>query len=246
MKAQLEAAAQSSLAEATLDLEYTVIKAPFDCRISNVNAEISQYIQKGQELITADSIKTMEISAQIDVGKLDIILGDLSKRNIKFYNNNLPLKLIVKFQPNGKIYQWTASYDRIETVDHNTRTVGVVAVVANPYSQNNNSPALVKGMYCEVDIYGSPQQNCIVIPRASIHDGKVYKVTKDNRLKITDIDIEYNLAEFSVVKNGLSEGDSIVCSDVLPVIDDMKLKTIQDKSLELKIRKEAEGEKKND
>ena len=240
-EAQLEAT-QSSLSEAKLDLEYTVIKTPFDCRISKVDVEISQYIQKGQELIIADSIKTMEISAQVDVGKLDVILGDLTKGNIELSKNSLPLKVIVKFQPNGKIYQWTASYERIETVDPNTRTVGIVAVVTNPYSRKNNSPALVKGMYCEVDIYGPPQQDCIVIPRASIHDGKVYKVTKNNRLKISDVDIEYSLAEFSVIKRGLSKGDTIVSSDILPAIDGMKLKTIQDKSLELKVTKEAEGD----
>jgi membrane fusion protein, multidrug efflux system len=242
-QAQLEAA-KSLLSEIRLDLEHTVISAPFDCRISNVNVEISQYIQTGQELLTADSTDFVEVTAQVDTGKLDILtLYHHTGENMPLSNIHLILKATVKFQPNGKIYKWKAVCDRIETIDPNTRTVGVVAVVSNPYNSPNNSTALTKGMYCEVNITGPPIKNCIVIPRAAIHENKVYKVTKENRLDMVDIEVKYNLSEFSVIGKGVSAGDIIISSDVLPAINGMKLKTIPDNKLEARIKKEATGDK---
>ncbi len=241
-QAQLEAA-KSLLSEIKLDIEHTVISAPFDCRISSVKIEISQYIQKGQELLTAGSTDAVEITAQVDTGRLDILTLYHTGENINYTNNHLALKALVKFQPNGKEYVWNAICDRIEAIDPNTRTVGVVVIVSNPYNTQNNKPALTKGMYCEVDIIGPPQDNCTVIPRAAIHENKVYRVSKDNRLDIVDIDIKFKLSEFCVIKSGISPGDIIITSDVLPAINGMKLKTIPDKMLEARIKKEATGGK---
>jgi multidrug resistance efflux pump len=62
---------QAQLAEAKLDLENTTIKAPFDCRITEVKVEKSQFVQKGQVLAVADGTDAAEIRAQVPSYKMN-------------------------------------------------------------------------------------------------------------------------------------------------------------------------------
>ena len=248
-QAQLEAA-KALLKQAQLDLEYTTVRAPFDCRISTVNVEISQYVQPGQEMLVADSIKSAEVVAQVDLGKLAILVLekkiqqnlDLTSAKYIPIPARLGLSAVIKYTPDGREFKWKAKCERLEPIDPNTRTVGVAAVVQNPYSRKNTMrPPLIKGMYCEVEIYGLKQPDSIVIPRSAIHDGKVYKVTADNRLKITKIDVKYLMSEVAVIQSGLKAGDVIVSSDLIPAIEGMLLETSANIDLEQRIKLIATG-----
>ena len=248
LQAQLEAA-KALLAQAQIDLQNTVIEAPFNCRIAKVGVEISQYVQRGQEMLEADSTDTSEVVAQLDTGRLSILAlnenvnpGQINLSTGKYVAipKRLGLTALIKYSPNGKIFEWNASCERLEPVDPDTRTVGIAAVVYKPYEKRNaNRPPLVKGMYCEVEIYGRKQPDCIVVPRSAIHDGMVYKVNAENRLKITKIEIKYKMLEFAVIKKGLKKGDVIVSSDLVPAIDGMLLDTTFNTALEKKIETAA-------
>lgn len=251
LEAQLEAA-KAALEQAEIDLKHTVITAPFDCRIAKVNIEISQYVQVGQEMLEADSVRVSEVVAQVSTGRLAILVLKQPVKPLeevtasgKFIPipQRLGLSAVVKYGPNGKVFSWPANCERIEPVDPNTRTVGVVVGVDNPYGRlDPTRPPLVKGMYCEVDIYGRKQPDCIVIPRAAIHDGSVYRVTADNRLEIKKIELDYEMSEFAVIKKGLKKGDVIVSSDLVPAIDGMLLDTTFNTELEERIKRVAGGE----
>lgn len=250
LQAQLEAA-KALLVQAQLDLAHTVIEAPFDCRIAKVNVEISQYIQQGQEMLHADAISASEVVAQLDTGQLSILvlnenikLGQINLSAGKYVAipERLGLKAVIKYSPNGKTFKWKAKCERLEPIDPNTRTVGIAAVVYKPYEKRNaKRPPFVKGMYCEVDIYGQKQPDCIVIPRTAIHGDMVYKVNADNRLEMKKIKIKYKIAEFAVIDGSLKKGDVIVSSDLVPAIDGMLLDTNIDIALEKKIEAVATG-----
>jgi len=250
LQAQLEAA-KALLVQAQLDLAHTLIEAPFDCRIAKVNVEISQYVQQGQEMLHADATSASEVVAQLDTGQLsilvlneDIKLGQINLSVGKYVAipERMGLTAVIKYSPNGKIFKWKAKCERLEPIDPNTRTVGIAAVVYQPYEKHNaKRPPLVKGMYCEVDIYGQKQPNCIVIPRTAIHGDMVYKVNADNRLEIKKIKIKYKSAEFAVIDKSLKKGDVIVCSDLIPAIDGMLLDTNINTALEKQIEAVATG-----
>jgi len=253
LQAQLESA-KALLAQAQLDLEHTVINAPFDCRIAKVNVEISQYVQQGQEMLHADATSASEVVAQLDTGRLSILVlnknvkpGQINLSTGKYIAipERMGLSAVIKYSPNGKVFKWKAKCERLEPVDPNTRTVGIAAVVYEPYKKHNATrPPLVKGMYCEVDIYGQKQEDCIVIPRTAIHGNTVYKLTADNRLEIKKIEIKYKISEFAVIKKGLKKGDIIVSSDLVPAINGMLLDTTIDTALEEKIKAIAAGKEK--
>jgi RND family efflux transporter MFP subunit len=249
-EAQLEAA-KALLEQAQLDLSYTRVEAPFDCRISKGNVEISQYVQLGQEMLQADGIGSAEVVAQLDTGRLaTLVLNEnvqpgqamFSGGKITAVPKHLGLTAVIRYSSSGRTFSWKANCERLEPVDPNTRTVGVAAVVDNPYmTVNSDRPPLVKGMYCEVDIYGKKQPDSIVIPRSAIHNGTVYLVSAGSRLDIRKIELKYEIADFAVVKKGLKAGDVIVTSDLVPAIDGMLLDTTVNTALEAKVKLAASG-----
>ena len=89
--------------------------------------------------------------------------------------------------------KWPARVVRTsDTVNPQTRTVGVIVYVERPYAdiRPETKPPLVKGMFAEVVISGRPIHDAIVIPRAAIRDGKVYIADEENRLRIRPVTVQ--------------------------------------------------------
>ena len=248
-QAQLEAA-KALLSQLELDLSYTVIAAPFDCRVSNENVEISQFIQPGSKIIEADSIATAEIAAQVDFDKLAMIItGDSKDHKFEFsdsLNPNIPemmgMKAVVSYKIGNRKISWEARCSRLEAPDPNTRTVGVVAIVDQPYHKTASRPPLAKGLFCSVDIYGKERPDSLVIPRAALHDRTVYFIDHENRLRKRKVEIKYFTGNIAVISKGLKEGDAVVISDLTPAIEGGLLKPAIDKVLENKIVATATGD----
>ena len=85
-------------------------------------------------------------------------------------------------------------------------------------------PPLVKGMFVEVEISGRPTTDRIVIPRSAVHEGRVYTVDKDNRLRIRPVEVLAEQGGEAVIESGLEMGERVVLSDLSPAIDGMLLK----------------------
>jgi hypothetical protein len=109
-------------------------------------------------------------------------------------------------------------------LDAQTRTMGVIVAVDEPYAQARlgERPALVKGTFCEVELRGRPRPG-LVIPRAALHDDRVYVVNAEGRLESRLVELEYLQQDFAVVAEGLADGEVVVLSDLQPAIDGMLL-----------------------
>jgi hypothetical protein len=74
-----------------------------------------------------------------------------------------------------------------------------------------------------------------VIPRSAIHQGRVYKVSAENTLNIIPVEISYTQGQLAVIKSGLNEGDKIITSDLIPVIEGLKLELVESDALQDKV-----------
>ena len=118
-----------------------------------------------------------------------------------------------------------------DTIDQRTRTLGVIVAVDQPYAKAKPGvrPALIKGMFVEVELRGKPRSGDLLVPRAALHgtsDGAtmVYVVDDKSRLRRREIVIGLEQTDFVTVTSGLSEGDLLVTTDPVPAIDGMLLK----------------------
>ena len=80
---------------------------------------------------------------------------------------------------------------------------------------------LSRGTFCKVSLKG-PERAELVIPRQAVHDNTVYLI-KDDKLTIQNVTIKYSIGAYSIIKDGLKEGDVIATSDIVPAIPGMAL-----------------------
>jgi len=229
LQAQL-ARYEAQLADARLDLARTEVRLPFRARISEANAETAQYVREGELLVRADAIDKAEVEAQIPVARMRALLRDAEPMDFSIGETaNIAARLGIRAQvtlrdPAGDV-TWDARFARLsDTLDPETRSVGVIVVVDDPYADviPGRRPPLVKGLFVEVELRGAPRPGQIVIPRTALHDGQVYLI-EDAQLVIQDVIVAMLQPEYAVISGGLEAGEQLVVSDLFPAIAGMPL-----------------------
>lgn len=226
---------RSRLQQAERDLPRTIAAAPFDLRVSSVNAEVGQYVGAGETVMQGDGIGATEVEAQVPVGQFRSILtpglrpatGSPAQLDELLPAMDLSAEVRLRAAGGGApMARWSARVDRVsDAIDARTRTVGVVVVVDRPYANARppEKPPLVKGMYVEVRLCAPPRAAAVVLPRAALHEGRVYVVDGDGRLAIREPGVRFRHRGFVVVDDGIRPGERVVVSDPVPAIAGMKL-----------------------
>ena len=217
--------AAAALKQAELNASYAVITAPFDGRVTDVNAELQQFAAMGTILCKLDSIAKAEVETNLAPDLLAILpprkAEKVTEQSRKDIRDLLTFTVETADQDD---FRWPAYFLRFgEKVDPNTRMLPVVIGVDNPYGVGDDSPHLPlgRGLFCKVSIKGSERSE-IVLPRYAVHEDSVY-VVEDGKLVIRPVVVKYNLGAHSIIEKGVNENDIVVTSDIVPVIAGMKL-----------------------
>jgi membrane fusion protein, multidrug efflux system len=242
---------QAGRAQAELELGKTVIRAPFACRLGQVEIQPGQFLAAGQTLFEAHGTASAEIDAQIPLDQLRTLIDrrhgggvpvTLDARNVQ---EIFDFQVIVRYRSGDFQAQWDGRVVRMrEQMDPRTRTAGLVIAVDKPYEQAipGQRPPLMQGMYCEVELRGSPRPQSLVIPRSALRDGHVLVVDSDRRLRLQPVEVNLLQASFACVATGLQEGQLLVVSDPAPAIDGQLTEPVLDEGLWQRIEAQARGE----
>ncbi len=237
----------SSLSERRLDIEKTVIRAPFDCRISEVHIELNQFAPTGTMLIKAVNISAVEIPVQLSPNEFSNLIspkvGEQSPLSATKLNMDAIRKLIgisatVRVPLFSKKAEWQATFMRTsESIDLNTGAITVYVAVDHPYEKviPSERPPLVPNLYTEVELQGSPRENRFVIPVQSIHNGVVHLVDAENRLTKKPVSVEMVMGDLAVIQKGLVAGSRVITTDLVPAIDGMLLDPVVNEQLSSEI-----------
>ncbi len=249
-------AGQSRLDDTRLDLGKTVIIAPFDCRIAEVTVELAQFAKVGQILVKADSMSSTEVLAQFFLQDIKRLLGAAEDSrpfaagvgmgvDMERLRDLMGLDAVVRYHFPESVVEWQARFSRMsESIDPQTRTVGVYATVEDTYAraQPGKRPPLMKNMYCEVELQGRAIPERLVIPRSAVRQGIVYVADADNRLQRRPVTVEFVQGGLAVIADGLAPEEQVVVTDVVPAVEGMLLDTVPDEALLAALLAEARGE----
>jgi len=251
LQSQLDQA-KNDLKSATLQLSYTTVTAPFDIQVVEVSNKISEFVQAGKTILETNDISATEVEAQFIMSAMKpIFLSVRDKaRNVDATISigealGISAKVRLASGPGGSV-EWPASFNRrSDTLDMETRTIGLIVVVKNNIDAQGKRGErfLFTGAYCEVELQGKIQKNMIAIPRSALHPHNfVLLMNSDQKLVKKQIDVLYTLNDFVVVKSGIKSGDIIILSDIIPAIDGMKIDPVTDNKLFEKLIADAKGE----
>jgi len=225
--AGLAAAIQSR----NIELERTVITAPFAGRVVSEKVDIGSVVGPGQEVGRIFALDTAEVVVPLTDSEAALIPGiwrlDQSEREKQ--------QAWATTTHRGKKYRWTGYVDRVEAgLDAQTRTVDVVVRIPHPDYPGEPSepngvadtfepPPLLMGTYVNVEIEGTYLTNYAIVPRAAVRSGNtLWVMSPENRLSISSIKVIQRSGEYATIQaSGLVANSQIIVTDLNVVSDGM-------------------------
>jgi len=230
---------KASVAEANRAIEKTVIKAPRDIKIAQVDVEQNQVVNLNQVMLVGHALEVMEVEAQIAIHDMHTLVSSLHLCTDCTMSPRLLHKITASIELNsGNMSQtWPARVSRIsETIDLNQATVGVILeITQDPSKMRPGRPPLLNGMFIKASLIGQPSPQ-FSVPEKALHTNRIYLMDSENKLKIVPVTVLYrNQLETVIQAAGtatISAGDSLVLNDLLPAIEGMSLSVKADISKE--------------
>ncbi|BBE30745.1 cation transporter [Tepiditoga spiralis] len=185
------------LDQAKKDLDNTILKSPVEGIISSVNISVGDVISRNFVSFTVVDNNSLKIEASID---------EIDLPKIK-----VGMKAYVEFeQLHVKI---PAKVSLINPVAVNAGGIVVIPIELK-FEDNPLKYGIISGLTCNVKLITMELDNSIVIPVNSLIKGKdgneyVFKKTSEGREKVPVITGQ-KTEKFVEIKNGLSEGDTVL------------------------------------
>ena len=243
---------KTQLAQSQDTLGRTEISLPFDARIGDVSVEKGEYISIGSLLFEALGTQAVTINAQLPMRQFSPLLMGISGQALNLQKPDSLMSAVSKIHLGAwvrlvgreeNVARWRGELLYIgESIDPTRDTMSLVVSVNDPYGSviPGHKPPLLKGMYVAVEFY-TPPHDMLVLPRKAVHQGRVYVAKEDDTLEIRPVNVLYKQGMLVVVSGGVSEGEKVIVTDVLPVIDGLPLKPILAQAEEVQLALDSIG-----
>lgn len=204
--------ARANQAYARLRLSQTEIRAPFNGIINRIPHKIGSLIDEGV-LLTSIS-ENDEVFAYFDVSEkeyLNYARGKLA--------DSAGAKQVTLVLADGSEHPYPGYIETIEgIIDQNTGNIAFRARFKNP------DKIIKHGASGKVRLR-KEYKNAVIIPQKSTFEIQdklyVYKVDKNNRLRMHNIETAYRLPHIYIISKGLKAGDRLVYEGIQNVKDGM-------------------------
>jgi RND family efflux transporter MFP subunit len=201
---------------ARLDLERTVIRAPFNCMVMEKKVAQGSQVTSQEILATLSATDEYWVAATLPMDALDWIRFPLSGKG-----QGSPVTVFTrdnKIHP-GRILRLLGD------LSPQSRLARVLIAVKDPLGLETEkiNPLLINA-YVRVLIEGERISNVIALPRQVARDGNGVWIARENRLAIGQLEILWKNADTLFVKSGVAPGDKIVISDLSSVVDGMAIR----------------------
>ncbi|WP_430611781.1 efflux RND transporter periplasmic adaptor subunit [Flavobacterium sp. JP2137] len=192
-----------------VDLEKTVIRAPFSGKIGISKVHLGAYVSPGMELVVLQDQSSVKI------------LFSISEK----YVSLIKMGQKIRFTSELSDQQHSATITATEPgLDAQGRSLQVQAITANTDGHFR------AGLSAKVYFAVSPQDaKGILVPTEALAPGdKGYSVfiINDGQAKITAVTISNRTEKEAIITSGLSAGDSIIVSNMLRIADGTPVKAV--------------------
>lgn len=225
-QAELEAA-RASVAQATLDLERTTVKAPFDVHILSRHVDAGTQVAPGQELARLVGTKEYWVETTVPQSRIKWLSfpdGDQEGADVRVHNRSAW---------EAEEYRTGRLYQMIGAINDETRLVRVLVSVTDPLHEKEEPGArlpLMMGAFVETGMVGREVSDVVKLNRDYVRKGSTVWVMKDGVLNIKAVDILLSDAEHAYISEGLADGDSVVTTNLATVVEGSPLRVAENGS----------------
>jgi RND family efflux transporter MFP subunit len=215
-------AAEADLGEASLNLERTSIRVPFNGRISEKHVDVGQYITPGTVIARVYGTAVVEIRLPLTDKQVALLDLPLNFEDHSVIGDDSPVVLSARFA--DRRWQWHGEIVRTDaSIDLDSRVVYAVVEVQRPFARDDKSdrPPLVVGLFVDAEISGRRLQQVATLPRTALrNDGTVLVVDGQDRIQPRSVRVLKSSVRQAWLQ-GLNAGDRVVVSSLPMAISGM-------------------------
>lgn len=215
------AAAEAAVKQAELNLERTTIRAPFDAHIITRNANEGSLVTPGDNLGRMVGLDEYWIVANVPVAKVNwLTFGEEANRpgsGVKILNENA--------WPSGQ-FRTGKLFRLVGALNDQTRLARVIISVRDPLNtgRRDTAPPLMIGTFVQAHIQARQIQQVIRLDRDYLRKNKTVWVMEDGKLRIREVDIVFEDAEYAYISEGLLDSEMVVTTNLSTVVDGSELR----------------------
>ena len=202
-------ASEAALEKARRDLDRTVIRAPYACKVRAKHTDIGSFLAPGAPIADLYRTDALEIRLPVSLEDYSFLAPDEMP----------PVELTAEVS--GKQLRWTAELTRTEgVVERSSRSVFLVARIDPQSDQSDSRRFLTPGMFVKADVSGVPLENVFRVPREAVYGtDQVLVIDNDNRVGYRTVNVVRTEQDYVIVSDGLKEGEKISVTPLETVVD---------------------------
>lgn len=210
---------------AALDLERTVVTAPFDAVVVEREAAPGQLVSRQQVLATLVASDAVRVRAALPPERAAYLnFGDKSG------SKEEPV-VTVRFDLADRTIEFVGELrELIPALDPAGRMAEVLIEVPDPFSRGDLGDSegsgfpLLLDAYVTVEIESAEIRELVAVPREAVHHGNQVYLLHEGALRIVEVAIEWTTPESVWVGEGLEGGERVVVSALSAPVEGMPLR----------------------
>ena len=215
-------AARAAEAQANLDLERTVIRAPFDAQVLERTVNLGSQVASGDPLAHLVGLEQYWVEATVPLDQL---------RWLSFSgeapDGGSPVSIRHRTAWGEGRERQGRLYRLVGELEGGTRLARVLVVVDDPLARAPDSeglPSLIIGAFVETHIEGRELSNALKLPRETIRQDDTVWLMRDGELHIQEVEIVFQDARHAYVSGGLAPDDRVVTTNLATVKPGIRLR----------------------
>ena len=219
------AVAEADLAQTRLDLEHTVIRAPFNALVLSLDTNLGAQANAGDTLLTLVGTDRYWVEASVPLDRLRAMGLDA----VSMLDADVPVEVVSQAGDaawHGRLLSFTGS------LSGDTHMAGILVEVADPLGLKADAAtaatggrAMVLNDFVTLRIQGPEASGIVVLDRALLRDNDTVWVLADGVLDVREVDVAWKHGDSVYVSAGLWDGDAVVTSSIAAPVAGMRLRT---------------------
>lgn len=218
---------RADLAQAELELGYTVVRSPLSGHISERNVDLGTLVGPGAKSLLATIVKSDTVLVDFSMTALDYLKSKERNVDLGQTDANRSWQPTVNITlADNTVYPYKGLVDFAEPqVDPNTGTFSVRAEMPNPQR------VLLPGQFTKVRLLLDVRENATVVPLKSVIIEKgganIFVMRRDSTVEKRFIELGPEIDNNVVVQRGLVPGENVVVEGFHKLMPGMKVNPVE-------------------
>jgi RND family efflux transporter MFP subunit len=215
-------AARAAEAQARLDLERTVVRAPFDAQVLERTVNLGSQVAAGEPLAELVGVDRYWIEATVPLDKLRwLVFADGKTTD----GSTVLIRQRTAWPP-GQTREGVLN-KLVGELEGGTRLARVMIAVDDPlgrYAENAGQPPLIIGAFVETRMEGRELTGALKLSRELVRKDDTVWLMRDGALAIQPVNVVFRDATYAYIDDGLAAGDQVVSTNLATVRDGLRLR----------------------